>query len=629
MSVIFYHAGFSYFPGGFVGVDVFFVISGYLITTIIVKELNNDNFSILKFYERRAKRILPVLISVVTFTLVVCWFFLLPNDYELFGRSVISVAFFFSNIFFYKNVDYFNDPAEGHPLIHTWSLAVEEQFYLIFPVFLLLVWRKYSKYSICALIVLLVISLILSEYQVRTNASASFYLIHTRLWELLIGSVVAIAHVNEFRHQPLSRIITEIVPLLGLVMILIAVLAYGDSVRFPGLSALLPTIGVALILAIRKKNIIGYILSAKPVVFIGLISYSAYLWHQPLLVLDSIVEKRYGYEIPISLVLLVTLTISCLSWKFIENPIRDGRASRKVVLNTSLSVLILVGLIGFFIKESDGAAFRLDSETYSFLDEYANYPFNHIYDRGRCYLPTGKTSDDYNAECVRVNSVGSRKVLMLGDSFAAHYYHGLNEAAEKLEVDFEHLTAPACSILQGKNTIIQCSEINKFRMNALKIIKPDILIISGAWYRYVDEETKSYFFEEFAQLLVDIEKIGIDRNRIFVVGNSPLWKPTLPEFILSRYPAISRNDQKMLPNPYLADLAFSEAVVTSATKRLDVKFISALDALCNQSECLAVVQHDDKSELIVWDDGHFTKTGSIVATKQVFGELLTSLRVAN
>lgn len=336
LSVLFFHADIG-FPGGFVGVDVFFVISGYLITGLILNDLNGGRFSLRGFWERRVRRILPALTLVVIASLVAGWFLFLPPDLKALGRSVFAQAALASNLNFWLEAGYFDQAAEFKPLLHTWSLAVEEQFYLLFPL-LLVALHRLSRTSIPRVILLLsLISFALSVYCSYHHSGANFYLLPTRAWELLIGSFLAAIPAQ--RTTP--RWITESLSASGLLAILTAIFLYDRTTRFPGLTALPPCLGTALIIwgSTTAPTSTGRLLAARPLVFIGLISYSLYLWHWPLLVFT-----RYLTIDPLSagqrtLLLLASLLLATLSWKWVELPFR-----RRLILRSRVQTFTFAGI---------------------------------------------------------------------------------------------------------------------------------------------------------------------------------------------------------------------------------------------------------------------------------------------
>ena len=287
IPVILYHAGFQLFGGGYVGVDVFFVISGYLITSIIVAELEKGPFSLVHFYERRARRILPALFAMLFISLPFAWYWLLPDAMVSFSESLIAVSIFVSNIYFWQTSGYFEAAAELKPLIHTWSLAVEEQYYVLFPLFLILSWKLGKRWIVGLLIIVFVVSLACAQWLSIKRPSFAFFLLPTRGWELLIGAFVAFYYSNHNIKKHNHRI-EQLGSLLGLSLITYAVFAYSNQTPFPSVYTLVPTLGTALIIIFAGSGtLVGKLLSSRPLVGIGLISYGAYLWHQPMYAFDS------------------------------------------------------------------------------------------------------------------------------------------------------------------------------------------------------------------------------------------------------------------------------------------------------------------------------------------------------
>ena len=316
LPVILFHAGFQVFAGGYIGVDVFFVISGYLITSILLADIEGGEFSLAKFYERRARRILPALIFVLLACIPFAWAWMLPGQLQDFSAALLAVSLFGSNIWFWQHSGYFDSAAEENPLLHTWSLAVEEQYYLLFPIFLLLAWRFGRGKLVWLMLALALLSLLLSEWGWRNAPSANFYLAPSRAWELLAGSITAywVRNYGLRESNALSAV--------GLMGILIPIFFYDHTLPFPGLLALPPVIGTALIcLSAGPTTITARVLSLRWLVAIGLISYSAYLWHQPLFAFARI-KLVDPSMLVMSTLSIVALVMAYLSWRFVEQPFR-------------------------------------------------------------------------------------------------------------------------------------------------------------------------------------------------------------------------------------------------------------------------------------------------------------------
>lgn len=358
IPVLLFHAGFGAFAGGFVGVDVFFVISGYLITTIIVDQMQTGRFSLWTFYERRARRILPALFLVVLCCMPVAYVLLLPGDMKDFAQSAFYVSIFASNIFFWRESGYFATAAELQPLLHTWSLAVEEQFYILFPLFLLAAWRFGRRAIIWTLVLCLVVSLAAAQWGAYNKPTAAFFLLPTRAWELLIGALAAFY----LRHNRISTPtwLNNTLSAFGLAAILAAVFLFDKETPFPSLYALLPTLGTLLIILFALPGtVVQKVLSLRLLVGIGLISYSLYLWHQPIFAFYRHITMREFSE-PVALGLIaLALLLSVLSYFLVEQPLRHRSASNRRVLSLAGLSCMVIGGLGIFGWASDGVKYRV------------------------------------------------------------------------------------------------------------------------------------------------------------------------------------------------------------------------------------------------------------------------------
>ena len=356
VPIILFHAGFEYFSGGFVGVDVFFVISGYLITTIILSEKEQGTFSLVNFYERRFRRILPALFMVMLVSLIFSLLWLMPSYMEDFSQSLMAVSTFSSNILFWRESGYWEISNELKPLLHTWSLAVEEQYYVLYPLFLMQIWHFRKDWILGSFIVIAAISLAIAQWGAYYKPIPTFYLLPTRAWELSIGA--GIAYYFLYRKQTVRTLLShksvnEALGLLGLLMISYAVYVFDKGTPFPSLYALVPTVGTGLIILFSSsQTMVGRLLSIKPLVAVGLISYGAYLWHWPLLVFARHLSLTEPSELTFAILALLSFPLAYLSWRYIEKPFRTKSIfSRKAIFTLSFigSVLfITVGLAGHF-----------------------------------------------------------------------------------------------------------------------------------------------------------------------------------------------------------------------------------------------------------------------------------------
>ena len=347
VPVIFFHAGFNFFSGGFIGVDIFFVISGYLITNIILADINGRKFSIIAFYERRVRRILPALFLVMVACIPFAWILLNPFDLTSFSKSLIAVPLFLSNLFFWKDGGYFEMAAELKPLLHTWSLAVEEQYYIFFPAFLILVYRFGRRHAIYAILLITVLSLAASQFGSIYRPVANFFLLPTRSWELGIGALSAF-YIAKENLRPASSLTREILSSLGLFSIGISIFLFNKETPSPSFYILLPTLGTALILLFGLFDTwTGKLLSSKLLVCIGLISYSAYLWHQPIFAFSRFYFSSQQDILILSLIVIIFL-LSFISWRYVERPFRNQNLfSRKFIFIFSIAGSILFIIFGY------------------------------------------------------------------------------------------------------------------------------------------------------------------------------------------------------------------------------------------------------------------------------------------
>ena len=370
LPVVFFHANFKHFEGGFVGVDIFFVISGFLITQLIINDLEKNNFNIFSFYTRRARRILPILFFVIFISIVFAVFLMNPTQLNLYVNQVFSVILFISNFFFWQNTGYFDPSTEIQPLLHTWSLAVEEQFYIFFPIFLLFVFKFFRKKIFFIIIFISILSLLLAQiggnFKLKNISlfypflnlpfdffwqagSANFYLPFGRAWELLIGSLIAIKFkkINNDNQN-----YCNFFSLIGLSLIIFSIFFYSKRIQYPSIYTIIPCLGTALIIMYtNKKTVLFKILTFKPLIQLGLISYSFYLWHQPIFSFSRI---HYGADLSISNslgLIIISLILSLLSWKYIEQPFRNKKKVNDNSFFKSLSVFLLgLILVLFLIK---------------------------------------------------------------------------------------------------------------------------------------------------------------------------------------------------------------------------------------------------------------------------------------
>lgn len=420
LPVLLYHAGVPGFPGGYVGVDVFFVISGYLITLILIREISEDRYSIRSFYERRIRRIFPALLTVLAFVLAASPAFLLPSDFANLGRDSISALLFVANINFWRQSGYFAADAEAKPLLHMWSLGVEEQFYLIAPLALFVIFRFMPRFKIPLICAGLAASLAACIYLTPLKPSASFYLIPTRAWELLAGSLLGL--LVSARDQPFgsaTRLMNNVLGVVGICLILFAVTYFTKAIEFPGYWAVVPVLGAALLIYSGQSSWTGRLLSAAPLVRIGLISYSLYLWHWPLVVFfrNSGWLASAGGKLA---VIGISVAAAWLTWRFIESPTRNKTvfSGRHLAFTVVTSSLLIIATSAAYASLG-GWPSRFSESVIAFdasRDDRSS-------DRERCHFEGGLPSLEHS--CVLGQGVPS--VAVWGDSHGVELAKAISE----------------------------------------------------------------------------------------------------------------------------------------------------------------------------------------------------------
>jgi peptidoglycan/LPS O-acetylase OafA/YrhL len=517
LPVVFFHAGFSLFGGGYAGVDVFFVISGFLITSIILDDLEKGTFSLGHFYMRRVRRILPALFIVMLACIPFVWFLFTPQHMKLFSESMIAAATFSSNILFWQQSGYFDSAAELKPLLHTWSLAVEEQYYIFFPLVLMLFWRTKKSLAVPALALALFISLGLAHWGAYNKPSASFYLLPTRGWELLFGALAAF-YMRTNIPRTIPAIYNQILSLLGLLLIILCFFVYDDSTPFPSLFTLMPVVGSVLVIMFTTPASLAYkILSHKVAVGIGLISYSFYLWHQPLFAFAKYASPVHPSLWLMSALGFLSLGLAYLSWRYVEKPFRiHGKISHRTVLTLAAcftGVFILIGSFGHFTNgfEKLYLSIRLSPkqvETYSFVQYHTDYDlYEHMVDDGDCVFWHKSLTED---TLERINTCQDKygpAVVVLGDSHAMNLH---NIVAKSGVFPFIiGLSQGGCRPPESKPEC-QYNDFENFLERRPEVIKFVIFHQSGSYLlydRYGNHDTSS-IFDETGSYAVDIEGIS-------------------------------------------------------------------------------------------------------------------------
>ena len=458
IAVILYHAqitlfGYQPFKGGFIGVDIFFVISGYLITSIILKELvSTGNFSFKNFYERRIRRILPALLFVMLASLFFAWKYLLPGSFIDFSKSILYSLGFSSNFYFhFSGLEYNSEDGLLKPFLHTWSLSVEEQYYIIFPIIFLITFKYFKKYIPHILILGLFISLGLADWGSRNYPSFNFYALPTRGWELIAGSLLAYFEINQGKRSQ-NQILNQILPVLGLFLIIHSIIFFNDSMFHPSLYTISPIIGVCLIIWFTNKedDLITQILSFKPIVAIGLVSYSLYMWHYPIFAFARIKETMQTQYDKFELIVL-TLILSIISFYLIEKPARNKNKSFKFLISFIIAAILIITTFSLFVIKTNGVQKRIPEiikknikvqmEWNVLKDEKGNLCYDRI--RG----------------CI-FNKKHNNNIILVGDSHAGSISNELKKKA--IENNYGFVT----SLKKGCNFILNLNRVKKNKLRS-------------------------------------------------------------------------------------------------------------------------------------------------------------------
>jgi peptidoglycan/LPS O-acetylase OafA/YrhL len=483
LAVLFFHTGYAPFRGGFVGVDIFYVISGYLITTILAKDLREGKFSLVAFYERRMRRIFPALFTVLFFCIVAGTILFDPREMTIFGKALVTTSFFISNFYFWHSahpLGYFDNAVSSQALLHTWSLSVEEQFYLFFPVTLFLLFR-WTKRSVNAwLLVMAAVSFVLNVWATQHKPVVAFYWIMPRAWELLAGALLAMEAL-----PPLgNRIVRELAGLLGLGMIIVAVSLSIPSAAFPGYIVMLPCLGAWLVIYSggTGRSFVRAILSFRPLVFIGVISYSLYLWHWPIIVFSRHLPIHIPEKAEIPFVLVSSVTLAFLSFEYIERPFRGGRSlfSRRQIFAFGFAATVATLVFGFVADLSRGLPARYDPQIRQIVA--SNLERMDDYD-GSC---ANWKTEVHSLDDVKFCNLGSElphKIMFWGDSHVEQLYPAIKKLYDRGELrDRGVIIAIGDACLPDEHLNIvgegyHCDSFSKFAMLRAKSADVDTVII--------------------------------------------------------------------------------------------------------------------------------------------------------
>lgn len=611
LSVVGFHAFPDWVRGGFIGVDIFFVISGFLISNIIFSALQKGIFSFGEFYSRRIRRIFPALILVIGASYVAGWFVLAQYDYGALGKDVVAAALFVSNLLFWSKANYWNANVETQPLLHLWSLGVEEQFYILWPLILFFLWKRNSvlAWSVAAIVGL---SFVSNVSLVGAFPGAVFYFPVTRFWELAAGALLAWISMRKRKvsENPPSgiergtvfRFQNDAKSIVGLAIIGIALLIIDNEKIFPGWWALLPVAGALLIISAGPSALLNrLLLSHRAIVWVGLISYPLYLWHWPLFAFEFyVLDPRGNSTQNALLVVFASVALAALTYRFIEIPIRFGalRSANPIFLVFLLMALGVVGATTYLFEGFAAREVNSSAKAMYLASQRSLFTSKEEMDarRDECSFWSTWEPREIPQDCIAPGSIGTW--FLWGDSFAQSLSEGLRSTLPQGH-RLAQVTTGACrlGVANGK-----CDQSNTFVLNQIRMLRPQIVILA------VRDGYESVNWEEIAGQI-----LGFGAKKVFLIGPAPMWLPSLPTVVANFYgePSPDYVNIGLSKNIFVTDRYLKNKYGTST----NLTYVSLLDRLCGGNGCLALVP--GTSYPTTFDYGHLSVEGSKFVSREI------------
>jgi len=615
LSVMLFHAGFGYLRNGYLGVDIFFVISGYLITSILLNDLSKQQFSLLKFYERRARRILPALTLVLVVTSIFAWFWLLPHELINFGKSLFSASLFHANFYFAGASGYFAPASEQLPLLHTWSLAVEEQFYFVFPVVLYLVWRYLRRFALPIFFALTLISYGYFVVKLPTD-SANYYMPHLRAWELLLGVMAALTLQNAASPKQ------DVWPMLGLALIAVA-FSFNLPVSW---GTLLACLGTFLVIKHgQAQGLFNALLSNRVLVWIGLISYSAYLWHFPVFAFSRL---QFGYHDGIDWgygLIALCLLLAWLSWKWVEQPFRNKAflSRRQLFAISVISIAALAGA-GIFLQADAGQQQRAGMQG---IKHYSAIRAQRGWGEKFCnsHLVKSRLGETV---CVIGDAEQAPIGLLWGDSLAGSMVYGLNEVLKQKKVAFIAVISNACPPIEGLHHAQYACHPSRHSHTVEQIIKDSnfqyIVWIGnfiggmnhiGTPIRIGNNLTSPALVQQ--SMIATLKRLSEYGKQVVLVKTPPKMVRSVPEFYMRKKINGSMGELAISVDDYRRFVAPMAPVVDAVPANASV--LDMEKYFCDTRYCYA---RNRKDELLFVDTNHFTHKKSLQIANDIINEHL-------
>jgi peptidoglycan/LPS O-acetylase OafA/YrhL len=595
-------------PGGFTGVDVFFVISGFLIGQIVYSDVAEGSFSLSNFYERRARRILPALLV----TIAVSWFIANRQLYAFemadFSKSAVASILFAANLYFYGASGYFAPAAETIPLLHLWSLGVEEQFYLLFPPIIVVLGRYSPRFMFAALGVMCLASLIAAQALISVHPEAAFYLPISRAFEILLGALVA----HPLFPRSYNRTACGLSATLGTACLLFSLVAFTKDTPFPGVTAMLPCAGAAMILWSGQSNPtpVSRLLAWRPLVYVGKLSYSLYLIHWPVIVFGKLLRPELSHSLFAIVAIAATFVLSTVSFWLVETPLRHGLFTKLHCLPKAAAAMLLAGLLPAWTLAKQLAPASADPTITHVLS------FNYYNPRTRflareCFLDAEQTFKDYLIDKCIPASINTGAVLW-GDSHAAHLYHGLRTEMQKAAIPFGMLASSGCPPIIDLDVEERpnCKNVNKEILNLLFRLKPRFVVLSAAWHMNGDVASR---LEATVDQLV---QAGI---KVTIVGESPAFNNRAPNIaaalLQSGKRPLATETETNIKGMKATDAVLSAHFGASA----GVTLLSPFERFCSENGCPLLTR---EGVPLYFDHSHLTEAGSAIYAKALVAAVL-------
>lgn len=598
LAVIGFHSFPGWVPNGFIGVDIFFAISGYLITSNIYSQVNRGNFKLSIYFKNRINRIYPALLIILFFSLIYGAFNLNAKEYEHLGIEAASSTVFLLNIVLQNELNYFNFDSQFLPLLNLWSLSVEAHFYLILPIIILIVYRQDSiKIGILLIATLTLFSFSFNIYLSKMGSSG-YLLTLTRIWEVLLGSMIIF--FNNHDSNPInniSQIKRNIYSALGIFLILYPIFLNAAPSDIYNLQ-LMTVSGTCLLIFGGNKSFINNLLSFPPIVFIGKISYPLYLWHWPIIAFGWLEDGKIPSRNYRVASIFIALVLACTTYFLIEKPFSRYKGKNKHLILLLISIIILI--FSLLIYSNNGYPARIKSLTPEMKEVLAiKYDYSKHYREGRCFLEPEQIYTEYN-NCESTGQANGKKIFIWGDSYAAHLYPGIAENyKENLIIQRTSSLCPPILEVDYPSRP-NCFANNKYIIKEIGEINPEVIILSASW--------ANYSLENLGATLDTLKKMGI--NRIVLFGPVPEWKSSLPKQLERN---IQKNKLSQIPLRMNYGLEkYGDSIndkLIHIAKLSNVEYFSPINSLCNSDGCLIITDEKNR-HLTAWDSGHLTNQGS-------------------